>query len=611
MSNEKNIVIVDNDNNYLSLVKEYLLRHVQGSIVSCFLKAEDFLRVVEDCKPDLIISAYRLPDMTGVELLDLLKTRYDIPVIIFTGSGNERVAVEALKKGAKDYLVKSPFAIEALPDVIHRVLEEHNLKRSLTDAERRFQDIVGRVFSWVWETDSRGIYIYSNLQVKDVLGYMPGEILGRPFYTFFSRKERWALLYMFREIQKKKEPVYSLEHNVVHKDGHTVCVEANAVPVFTDSGKFMGYRGVNRDVSWRKQAMLRLKKSEAQKRAILDASVDRICYLDRDMKIIWANRTILDTCGKSIEQIVGRSCHEVFCGSDFSCRGCPVSRARNTGRAERVRLYDLNFNGMEGETCWNISCVPLKDEKGGNINGFVVVATNITAEVHAEEQIHSLTRQLFRAHESERRMISFELHDRIAQDLSMLKITVDTLIDEPDRDLSEELKTKVSMLSRMLQKVIAEVRDLSYGLRPPDMDQMGLVRTCYHYCEDVAEKTGLDIDFFSAGMDDISLDQDLEINLYRILQEGLNNVVRHANASHVLVRLIASFPKVILRIEDNGRGFDVEKWLKRPIDEKHMGLGSMQERVKLFNGKMEITSVHGKGTKIFIEIPSGPVPTRR
>ncbi|OPX36977.1 MAG: hypothetical protein B1H11_06600, partial [Desulfobacteraceae bacterium 4484_190.1] len=62
MSNEKNIVIVDNDNNYLSLVKEYLLRHVQGSIVSCFLKAEDFLRVVEDCKPDLIISAYRLPD---------------------------------------------------------------------------------------------------------------------------------------------------------------------------------------------------------------------------------------------------------------------------------------------------------------------------------------------------------------------------------------------------------------------------------------------------------------------------------------------------------------------------------------------------------------------
>ncbi len=605
MSNDKKIVVVDNDSNYLSLVRESLLKGVRGSIVSCFLKAEDFLRVVEDCRPDLIISAYRLPDMTGVELLDILKARYDIPVIIFTGCGNENIAVEALKKGANDYLVKSPFAIESLPDVIRRVLKEQELKRSLTDAERRFQDIAGRVFSWVWETDTKGRYTYSNLQVKNLLGYMPEEILGRPFYRFFPRNERRPLLHLFSEIQRKREPVSSLEYSVVHKDGHTVCLETNAVPVFADSGRFLGYRGVNRDISWRKQTLARLEKSEAQKRAILDASIDRICYIDRNMKIIWANRTILDACGKTIEQIVGRPCYEVFCGSDFSCIGCPVLKVRDTGRPERVRLYDLDFSGMQEDTCWNISCVPLRDEEKKDIGGFVVVASNMTTEMHAEERIHSLTRQLFRAHESERSMISFELHDRIAQDLSTLKVLIDTLADETGRSLSEKLEHRFSTLSRMLQKVIGEVRNLSYDLHPPDMDQAGLVRTCYHYCEDIADRTGLEMDFHAAGMDDISLDKDIEINIYRLLQEGLNNIVRHAGATRVLVRLVASFPNVVLRIEDNGRGFDVEEWMKRPIDEKHMGLGSMQERVKLFDGKMRITSVRGKGTKIFIEIPSG------
>jgi signal transduction histidine kinase len=155
------------------------------------------------------------------------------------------------------------------------------------------------------------------------------------------------------------------------------------------------------------------------------------------------------------------------------------------------------------------------------------------------------------------------------------------------------------------------VRDLSYDLRPPTLDQLGLVQTVFMYCEEFAEKTGLSVDFTSAGMNELDLSSDAEINLYRLIQEGLNNVRKHADARHVTIRLVASYPKLILRIKDDGKGFDVNGWLETRTDEKRMGIRSMKERVSLLGGKMEIKSRPGEGARILIDIPceekkSGP-----
>jgi signal transduction histidine kinase len=104
-------------------------------------------------------------------------------------------------------------------------------------------------------------------------------------------------------------------------------------------------------------------------------------------------------------------------------------------------------------------------------------------------------------------------------------------------------------------------------------------------------------------MDDLRVDPDIEINLYRLLQEALNNIKKHANAKRVIIRLVASFPNIILRIEDDGKGFDVEGHLLKASGEKRMGLGSMEERVNLLNGNLRIRSRLMEGTKILIEIP--------
>jgi signal transduction histidine kinase len=158
-------------------------------------------------------------------------------------------------------------------------------------------------------------------------------------------------------------------------------------------------------------------------------------------------------------------------------------------------------------------------------------------------------------------------------------------------------------LTAILQRSISEVRNLAYDLRPPELDQLGLVRTLFVYCEDFAQQNGLKIDYIAAGLDGLSLDEDIQINIYRLIQEALHNVKKHAQAEGVTIRLVASSPILMLRIIDDGKGFDVQRHMSRGFKKKRMGLQSMVERVKLLDGTFDMRSRPDKGTGIFITIP--------
>lgn len=220
----------------------------------------------------------------------------------------------------------------------------------------------------------------------------------------------------------------------------------------------------------------------------------------------------------------------------------------------------------------------------------------------AEDHVHILTHELIKAQENERRKISYELHERIAQDLSCLIITCDALFDNQPH-VPRELQQKIEAFSKTLKSTIEAIRDLSYDLRPPDLDLLGLAQTVSYYCRDFSKKTGLIVDFTSTGIEDIKLDFDTEINLYRLIQEGLTNIKKHAHADHVTIRLVAAFPDIILRIEDNGKGFDVQNRLATLTKEKRMGIRGMVQRAKLLQGEMKIQSKPMRGTKISIRLP--------
>lgn len=220
----------------------------------------------------------------------------------------------------------------------------------------------------------------------------------------------------------------------------------------------------------------------------------------------------------------------------------------------------------------------------------------------AESRIQQLSQQLLTAQETERQMISCELHDRMAQDLSASKIECDMLLKNQGA-LDDNVKQKMLEISNRLQGSINAIRGLSYDLQPPTLAEMGLVKALETYCDEFSSQMRIQIDFQSAGLNLFRLDPNIEIHLYRLVQEGLNNIRKHADADRSTVKLVGVFPNIILRIEDDGKGFDVKAREIALGDGKRMGLRSMQERVNLLGGQMTVQSRPMTGTKISIKIP--------
>jgi len=351
----------------------------------------------------------------------------------------------------------------------------------------------------------------------------------------------------------------------------------------------------------RKQAEETLRMSESQKEMILNASVDRIRYVDKDMRIIWTNKASALRAGLSAEELVGRHCYEVNHGTQTPCAGCPTLRSMKTGQVERQIMHYPQVLSAEGGEYGDNYCVPLRNEKG-EIDRFVQVYRDITYQKHAEEKIYNLGQELIRAQERERQMISRELHDTVAQDLCSLKVACETLFDHQVH-VSEGLKGKVLEIANNLQRTIQAVRDLSYDLRPSGLEELGLVEVLSRYCEEFGEKSKISVEFHSVGVESAKWDFDTDINVYRIIQEGLNNILKHSRATKAKISFVGAFPCLILRIEDNGRGFELQPKYPAQENPKRMGLQSIRERVSLLKGEMSIHTGPDQGTKIFIKIP--------
>jgi signal transduction histidine kinase len=239
----------------------------------------------------------------------------------------------------------------------------------------------------------------------------------------------------------------------------------------------------------------------------------------------------------------------------------------------------------------------------------VVVGTvvDITEIKTATESIRALTGQLIAAQESERARIARDLHDNVAQDLSTLKISFETLLDTVP-GLGDALKDRLDALSRLLGRSISSVRDLALALRPPDLEYLGLVRSLQRLCEDFMAASGLRTSFGAVGLEGITPGHDVAINLYRIAQEALSNARRHSGCDTVSVRLVESHPMLILRVADNGHGFDPERRSGDETGRRGMGLVNMRERAMLLGGSLRVVSAPDQGTTIVASIPYAQEP---
>ncbi len=332
--------------------------------------------------------------------------------------------------------------------------------------------------------------------------------------------------------------------------------------------------------------------------ALIETISNPIFYKDSHGCYTGCNKAFEMFIGKSRSDIIGKTIYDI--GPEKladKLNNKDLHLFNNPGK----QRFEWRVETADGKTRDVIFNKATLHDLNGSVTGLVGVISDITERRHSEDLVRNLSQMLIQAQENERKMISCELHDSIAQNLSTLKLYC-TRIFGDQSSLDDDIKAHLSDVAKLIDETVRNVRDLAYDLRPPSLDHLGLAHALEVFCEEFSDKNNIAVVFQTAGIQGLDLFSDTEINLYRLVQEGLNNIRKHAAATKAVIKLIGASSQISLGIEDNGKGFDVKKRELSMINEKRMGLWSMKERVNLLQGKMTIHSQLGKGTKIVIKL---------
>jgi signal transduction histidine kinase len=220
----------------------------------------------------------------------------------------------------------------------------------------------------------------------------------------------------------------------------------------------------------------------------------------------------------------------------------------------------------------------------------------------AEAKLRELPRLILQAQESERRRVARELHDSVNQLLSSVKFRIQSLEARLPQEDKGPLHEDAGRTRTLLEKAIGEVRRISRNLRPSELDDLGLVPALRSLCAEFGERTGLTVDL-QAPESLKKLPGEVELCAYRIVQEAMNNISKHAEAHQVMVELGAQNGHLHLCVRDDGRGFDATAVAARGPKDAGMGLLDIAERARLVGGVAAISSAPGTGTEVAVELP--------
>jgi PAS domain S-box-containing protein len=312
-----------------------------------------------------------------------------------------------------------------------------------------------------------------------------------------------------------------------------------------------------------------------------------VAMLDRDMRYMQVSDRWCSDYLPGRTQIQGRSHYEIF--PDMPERWKEVHRRALQG--ETLRADEDRWDGQDGTHWARWEVRPWKTAEGA-VGGILILAEDITRRKQMEEALSELSRKLIESQEQERARIGRELHDDINQRLAMLGVELEQLQENPS-----EVESRVQELRKQTTELSNDVQALSHDLHSSKLEYLGVVAGIKSWCKEFGERQRVEIDFRS----DVSsvLLLPVGLSLFRVLQEALNNTIKHSGVKRIEVQLREDSGEIYLLISDLGRGFDVEE----ASQGKGLGLTSMRERVRLVNGTISIESKPMGGTTIRVRVP--------
>jgi PAS domain S-box-containing protein len=258
--------------------------------------------------------------------------------------------------------------------------------------------------------------------------------------------------------------------------------------------------------------------------------------------------------------------------------------------------YEFRIILPSGEVRWMASRGQVNFE-GGKPAYLRGASVDITERKLVEEHAHELSRKLMVAQENERARIARELHDDLSQSLALLAIQLQVL--GKGSEIDHFLKARLDELTEQIQRISSDVHRISHELHPSKLSQLGLEASLGGFCREIARAHALKVQFEAKNIPRV-LPEDVSLCVYRIAQESLQNVVKHSDASIASVTIERKGDEIRLIVSDNGRGFDPEA----ARSQESLGLISMEERIRVVKGQLNVVSVIGSGTKVCVDVPA-------
>lgn len=464
-------------------------------------------------------------------------------------------------------------------------------QRKLEQLRQRYRHLVEQVPAGVYEIDFRSGRLKTvNSVIEHFTAYSRDELLAMPVDRLLCEEGRPLYRERVFRIRQGQPVTPEVEYPIRTKDGRKFWVHLSN-RFIVKNGEITGSHVVFCDITARKKAEAALRESEEKYRNLVEQARDGIVIIQEDI-LAYVNPSFAAITGYPTEALIGRSA-ELILTPGLIRKLLPLYRRRMEGfEAPNICESKLRCSdGRDIDVELNIGAIPYQGHAAG-----LIIVRDITERKNAERRLQFLSSCLLQAQEVERNRLAKELHDELGQALALLKHRL--------RRWNGALEPSGSEAVKAVDCIIEELRRISHRLRPAILEDLGLTAALKWAVENFFRMhTDVRGEIRIADLD-TRIDAESGINIYRIVQECLTNIAKHARPSRVSVTVRCSRSQVEITVRDNGRGFDSDGRHRSESGAAGMGLDIMAERARMIGAELQIRSAPGRGTRVCLRLPA-------
>ncbi|HBF43352.1 MAG TPA: hypothetical protein DDW42_06925 [Desulfobacteraceae bacterium] len=447
---------------------------------------------VHECLKELRLGPYK--DFGKITHFSVLKKYWAFILaiaILFAAVSGAAIFILRLNRNIKASHLELQLGVE----------KRKRIEEALRKNEARFRDISYSMADWIWEVDRNGRYVFSAGKVKELIGYEPEELIGKTPFDLMSVNEAKRIGPAFEKIVSEKKPIIDLENWNLTKEGDKVCLLTNGVPIINHGGEFIGYRGVDKDITEQKLIEKTLRESEVKYRTIFEDSRDAIYLKSREGKFTDVNQSMLDLFGYTKEEMTGLYSKDIYVN--------PEDQKKNIEQIEKkgsLKNFEAMFKKKDGRHMDCLMTAVTRKADDGSIAGYQGIIRDVTEQKHAENMLTETNEQLERAIERANQMaltaeianqakseflanMSHEIRTPMNGVLGFADMLLDTELDEEQSDYTSTIKRSGESLLSLINSILdfSKIEAGHLDFEEIDFDPE---LTAYDVCEIIRPRTG-------------------------------------------------------------------------------------------------------------------------